>query len=306
MVDWDQPFERIARRIFADGRLVRHWPLEGGVSAEVEALEIRGPDDAMHRVVSRRHRNAEWKAQSHSVTRREHDLLATLHRLGLPVPRPMLLDESASVLPSPYFVMEFVDGTTTIEPEWLGAALAEMAEVLVQIHSLDLESAGLPDLPPREDPLDSLADSLPEDGFGASIRSALSIEADASREDGGPPGLLHGDYWPGNLLWRDGRLAAVLDWEDAAIGDPLSDLACARVELLCTYGAAAMETFTEHYCARASISRKRLLLWEIYVSAAALKTMASWGLEPEVEAARRQTTADFMERAGRAWLGESG
>ena len=27
------------------------------------------------------------------------------------------------------------------------------------------------------------------------------------------PVLLHGDFWPGNILWRDGRLVAVIDWE---------------------------------------------------------------------------------------------
>jgi aminoglycoside phosphotransferase (APT) family kinase protein len=37
--------------------------------------------------------------------------------------------------------------------------------------------------------------------------------------------LLHGDFWPGNALWRDGALVAILDWEDAAIGDPLADVA---------------------------------------------------------------------------------
>ena len=42
-----------------------------------------------------------------------------------------------------------------------------------------------------------------------------------------PPALLHGDYWPGNILWKDGRLAAVIDWEDACLGDPLVDLAMA-------------------------------------------------------------------------------
>jgi aminoglycoside phosphotransferase (APT) family kinase protein len=35
--------------------------------------------------------------------------------------------------------------------------------------------------------------------------------------------LLHGDYWPDNTLWRDGRLVCVIDWEDAALGDPLAD-----------------------------------------------------------------------------------
>ncbi|MEA3001870.1 MAG: hypothetical protein QOH81_658 [Sphingomonadales bacterium] len=41
------------------------------------------------------------------------------------------------------------------------------------------------------------------------------------------PGLMHGDYHIANVLFReeDGALAAILDWELAALGDPLLDLA---------------------------------------------------------------------------------
>jgi aminoglycoside phosphotransferase (APT) family kinase protein len=41
-----------------------------------------------------------------------------------------------------------------------------------------------------------------------------------------PPGLMHGDFHFGNLLVDAGqpRVAAVLDWEMATIGDPLVDL----------------------------------------------------------------------------------
>jgi aminoglycoside phosphotransferase (APT) family kinase protein len=62
-----------------------------------------------------------------------------------------------------------------------------------------------------------------------------------------PPVLLHGHLWPGNVLWQDGRLVAVLDWEDAAIGDPLADVANARLELLWARGAEAKDEFTRWY-----------------------------------------------------------
>ena len=44
--------------------------------------------------------------------------------------------------------------------------------------------------------------------------------------------LLHGDFWSGNLIWRHGRLTRVIDWEDAEIGDPLSDLSITRLDML--------------------------------------------------------------------------
>lgn len=40
----------------------------------------------------------------------------------------------------------------------------------------------------------------------------------------GPPTWAHADLSPGNLLVRDGRLAAVIDWSTAGVGDPTVDL----------------------------------------------------------------------------------
>jgi aminoglycoside phosphotransferase (APT) family kinase protein len=40
----------------------------------------------------------------------------------------------------------------------------------------------------------------------------------------GPPAWAHADLSPGNLLVRDGRLAAVIDWGVAGVGDPTVDL----------------------------------------------------------------------------------
>lgn len=36
--------------------------------------------------------------------------------------------------------------------------------------------------------------------------------------------VVHGDYRLGNFIWRDGRIAAFLDWEMVTLGDPLSDV----------------------------------------------------------------------------------
>ena len=38
--------------------------------------------------------------------------------------------------------------------------------------------------------------------------------------------LVQGDTGPGNFMYRDGEIVAVVDWELAHLGDPLEDLAC--------------------------------------------------------------------------------
>lgn len=41
----------------------------------------------------------------------------------------------------------------------------------------------------------------------------------------GPVVLVHGDAGPGNFLFQDGHLTALIDWELAHLGDPMEDLA---------------------------------------------------------------------------------
>ena len=59
--------------------------------------------------------------------------------------------------------------------------------------------------------------------------------------------LLHGDFWPGNILWKDGQLVGIIDWENAAVGDPLADVANSRLEMLWAFGNDAMQSFTSQY-----------------------------------------------------------
>jgi hypothetical protein len=55
--------------------------------------------------------------------------------------------------------------------------------------------------------------------------------------------LVHGDFHPGNVLWRWGTVSGVVDWQAAGTGRAVTDVAHCRVNLL-TLGAGASERFT--------------------------------------------------------------
>ena len=57
------------------------------------------------------------------------------------------------------------------------------------------------------------------------IELALSWLRDNLPDPDGAPVLVHGDAGPGNFLFQDGRMTALLDWELAHAGDPMEDLA---------------------------------------------------------------------------------
>jgi aminoglycoside phosphotransferase (APT) family kinase protein len=45
------------------------------------------------------------------------------------------------------------------------------------------------------------------------------------------PTLVHLDYSPGNVLWAEGRISAIVDWEEAAYGDPGIEVAYCRMQM---------------------------------------------------------------------------
>ncbi len=270
-------FTALAERVLPGARILHARRLTGGVSADVHALTLADADGYQCTVVVRQHAAAEWKQDHRHLLEREYALMQTLYLAGVPVPQPILLDTSGELLPEPVMVTAFVDGTSQVTADALNTSLDAMADMLLQLHRLPADI--LPELPARMDPLPELFQYLPDRPICRDLRKYLDgCDNSAFR---GRPVLLHGDFWPENLLWRDGRLVAILDWEDAALGDPLSDVAGSRLELLWRYGRSAMDRFTRVYARQQALDSRRLALWEIYVASAAAHFMGAWGLDPD-------------------------
>lgn len=290
-------FASIARRLAPGATLVGYRPLKGGVSATVHALEIAtaaGPQS----VVVRRHGAATWKQLAPEVTQNEYQLLSCLSDAGMLVPRPRLLDDSSEVLPSPFFVMDLVAGTTDIADSAVGPALRQMAQFLASLHALDVSVLRLPALSVREDPVQGALEYVSSDAGLAKVRELIaSYQVKSFR-----PSLLHGDFWPGNMVWANAQLVAVIDWEDAAIGPAASDVACCRAELNAMFDESAARRFTDDYLAASTTGLADLALWDLYVGSAALATLHQWGLPPEIESRRRERTTAFVAQATEALL----
>ncbi len=290
----ESDFKKLVDRHFPGARLANATRLTGGVSADVYRLDLVPADGRAFSVVLR----------IHGATHGGHDadaefqLLAALHRAGLPVPEPLFVDASRRHLKHPYLGIAFVDGSTAIADDAVDVRIDTMAETLRRIHRTRIE--GAPDLPLRMDPLPELFDFLPAGSEWEALRQHLAGLTNTAFT--GTPVLLHGDFWPENLIWREGRIAAVLDWEDAALGDPLSDVACTCLELRYVYGNHGMTCFREAYARTAPLDLKRFALWQIYVAAAAQKYMGDWRLDPAREAHMRQTALQTIRDAASALI----
>ncbi len=269
--------------------LTRVSRLSGGVSADVFRLELEAGDGAQRSVVLRVHGH---NHNGHPAAV-EFEILRAVTGLGICAPRALALDESLRHIPHPFLILDHIDGETVFPTGAAVHQIAKTAVMLAEVHSLPI--AGLPTLPMRNDPLPEIFDYLPQDAEFTALRQRLSEMGDTAYKGAGA--LLHGDFWPGNLLWKDQQLVGILDWEDAAYGDPLSDVACTALELTYVAGADGAEHFVRTYGRLRPIEPRRFALWQIYVAAAGHHSMAGWGLEASREAHMRATALSVIRQA---------
>jgi aminoglycoside phosphotransferase (APT) family kinase protein len=218
------------------GPLEAHRIGEGGGSNFSFLLER---DDGT-RYVLRRPPRPPLPPSAHDVVR-ESRLQLALAPLGIRVPNIRAVCEDESLLGVPFYVMDYIDGdviTTELppplddDPEARRRLANDLVDTLVEIHAADVRVPGLAafarpgnynerqvrrfsqlwevnqtrDLPKVVDVGTWLAANLPEQL---------------------PATVVHGDYRLGNMMVtheQPERVAAVLDWEMGAIGDPRADV----------------------------------------------------------------------------------
>lgn len=283
----------LARRIEPDATFRRAWRLGGGVSAEVSVIELERRDGQRRRLLVRRHGEAD-RTRNPQIARDEFALLRIAHAHGLAVPRPVHLEESGGLFPTPVLVLEYVEGKTEFAPADLTAYSTQAAGQLARIHALPALPA-LSFLPRQDSNVGSRPARLDATLDEGRIRDALGAAWPVPSVQ--QPVLLHGDYWPGNLLWRDGRLVAVIDWEDARLGDPLADLGNARLELLWAFGPEAMTALTDQYLADVTIDAGALPYWDLIAALRPRGKLGGWGLPDETERRMRERHAWVVAQA---------
>ena len=277
MESHNRPFERLVQRIDPRNKLLRTWGLKGGVSAQVTALEIERSDGQTRKMIVRRHGKADLKQNPH-IAADEFKLLQILRSAGLAAPRPYYVDQSGEIFATPCVVIEYIEGRPEFAPSHLPDFILKLATRLSGIHHIDGSTLDLSFLPEQAERVTrklaerpaKVDDSLDE----GRIRATLEAVWPLPRRNKSV--LLHGDFWPGNILWEKGEPVAVIDWEDAAVGDPLADLANSRLEILWAFGSDAMRDFTGHYKAMTTVDFTDLPYWDLCAALRPVSKIAEW------------------------------
>ena len=257
-------FEQIIREIAPQGRLLRTWQLKGGISARMTVLEIEGPDSQTRKMIVRQHGARDLERNPH-IAADEFKLLRILQSAGLAVPAPYHLDQSGQIFSTPYLVLEYIEGRPEFAPSDLADCILQLATHLAKIHRVDCSKLDLSFLPEQTSGCSENLGKRPsrvDESLGEGrIRDALASVWPLPRQN--PSVLLHGGFWPGNTLWQDDKLVAVIDWEDARLGDPLTDFANSRQEIVWIFGIEAMNSFTRYYRSMMDVDCTNLPYWDL-------------------------------------------
>lgn len=269
MILREQEIRRIIREMNPCWRLQKTTPLRGRASA----LHVNTGAGPHRRLILLTHSQRDRERNPH-IARDEFRLLEILRDAGLPVADALHLSEAHQ---PPFLITSFATGSNSFGDKSLPAFCRALADILHTIHSTDLGKCDLSFLPDIHDAMARQRDAQsPEQRqIQAAMRRALP------RVRFNAPALLHGDYWPGNLLWKDGALSAIIDWEDAMLGDPLADLGKSRLEILWALGATAMKAYSARYLQlNRKLNAAALPFWDLW-GAARLSHFASFAPEPD-------------------------
>jgi len=172
---------------------------------------------------------------------REYRILSSLQHVYPQVPRPLLYCDDPAVLGAPFYIMERVNGVIlrnripaglTLTPEQMHRICLALIDTLVELHRIDYTAAGLGEL---GKPAGYVArqvegwlkryDNARTDDIAGMEQAATWLQAHLPTNS--ESALIHNDFKYDNVVLDSAqldRIVAVLDWEMATIGDPLTDL----------------------------------------------------------------------------------
>jgi aminoglycoside phosphotransferase (APT) family kinase protein len=226
-----------------DSLVVRQFP--AGFSNLTYLLTLQGVDGE-RTLVLRRPPHGVTGGIAHDMAR-EYHILAALHPLGVPVPRPIALATESSVLGAPFYVMEYVPGVILrgAPPALLRddaialhgrmqAISRTFVETLVRLHAVDVSAPSLSTLGRPDGYVQRQVQGWTKrwvasrtNAVPAMDEVAKWLEAHRPAERGAE--LVHNDFKLDNLVLTNdlSGVRAILDWEMATVGDPLMDLGTA-------------------------------------------------------------------------------
>lgn len=136
----------------------------------------------------------------------------------------------------------WLPGSSALPPVVSVARLRNAGAALAKVHAFSIEPQEHLPIRPRPVAVDDFA---ADRRAGLMPTTELLQQADEMiRKHVVPAGdqvFVHGDAWPGNMLFEGDTCTALIDWKTAGVGDPGVDLSGFRLQMAIQYGSDTPE-----------------------------------------------------------------
>ncbi len=210
---------------------------------------------------------------------REFRVLGLLEQAGVPAPRPLLLDAEGELFGVPAMALSYLPGRSIFPVAEVAFWTEGLAAALVDIHHITPDRYDLSWLPVADRAsmcalLGRYLSPEPADPLSREVHRVL-ISA-LERFEVLVSNLIHDDFWPGNTVWHRRRLASVIDWSDASLGDARSDVATCRVDLVMSHGLDVADAFLHDYERHSGAALSDLWFYDLYRGSFAFAHHSRW------------------------------
>jgi aminoglycoside phosphotransferase (APT) family kinase protein len=214
------------------GRVLAADRIPGGASREGWFVDVDADGATLPLYLRLDRRGTPEKSAFHTLWC-EAEVFRALYGTGVTVPRILAVHPTVEA-----FLADRVPGQTWFyrirDPEEQVAVARDFISNLAALHRIDVSSLDIPCLGAVAPVSELVARELaqmreratgPDGAIDPLVELCIDWLAAHIPEDDGPAVLVQGDTGPGNFLYQDGRVTAVLDWELAHWGDPMDDIA---------------------------------------------------------------------------------
>jgi aminoglycoside phosphotransferase (APT) family kinase protein len=210
----------------------------------------------------------------------EYRVVQLIEKAGIPAPRPLLLDAEGHLFGVPAIVLTYLPGQPLHLPRDVQSWADQLARALLNIHAVTPRRFDLSWLSVylRDGMREEIAKRGAEAGEGSPLAREVHavLEAEIDRISWPQPTFVHDDFWPGNTVWRYGRLVGVIDWTTAEVGDPRADVSQCRIDLALNLGLDAAGTFLDAYQAAAPEELPDIWYFDLFRGLRALISYQHW------------------------------
>jgi aminoglycoside phosphotransferase (APT) family kinase protein len=264
------------------------------------------PDSSLAAYIVKQYSNSAnhvFGQEAETRAAREYKTLTFLQDHSIPCPEPVFFDLQGAILGSPILVTKQLPGRQILahpaNPLWAEQA-PTVAALLARIHMLACPPeliALLPDATTqatwflKDDTMPDYMQAYPD---GESVWQIIRQKLPKMQPV--EPGLVHGDYWSGNILWESGRVTGILDWENVAFGEPGFDVANCRMEMIIDGMDEAADSFLSTYESSTGKLVANLGLCELAVAVQPMWQRAPFLTTSPIQERFRQFVANAKKR----------